>query len=169
MIRLILECPIVAVIMGLWLVLLSEKPSSISRVVGQQIGRRFSSFSSSTVTLYLVSVCVRVCVLRGECSKNYQEIRRGAELILLLLTGGGARRNNFPFEAHFSAPPPDNYCKVPKIAAKSNIKSLQLDRICRKCQISLCSKHHKRVTNAHFERQIQCFQKYQPLIMCWSH
>ena len=89
MIRLILECPIVAVIMGLWLVLLSEKPSSISRVVGQQIGRRFSSFSSSTVTLYLVSVCVRVCVLRGECSKNYQEIRRGAELILLLLTGGG--------------------------------------------------------------------------------
>ena len=36
-IRLPLAWPYVDVIMGLWLVLLSEKPSSTSRVVGQQI------------------------------------------------------------------------------------------------------------------------------------
>ena len=42
----------------------------------------------------------------GGGSKNYQEIKRGDELIMLLRTGGGgARHNNFPFEAHFSAPP----------------------------------------------------------------
>ena len=37
---------------------------------------------------------------------------------MLLRTGGGggARHNNFPFEAHFSAPPsPDNYCTVPQL------------------------------------------------------
>ena len=39
----------------------------------------------------------------GGGSKNSEEIRRGAELILLLRTGGGARHNNFPFETHFSA------------------------------------------------------------------
>ena len=38
-IRLPLAWPYVDVIMGLWLVLLSEKPSSTSRVVGQQIAK----------------------------------------------------------------------------------------------------------------------------------
>ena len=38
--------------------------------------------------------------------KNYQETKRGAELILLLRTGGGGGHDiiNFPFEAHFSVP-----------------------------------------------------------------
>ena len=44
-----------------------------------------------------------VCGGGGGGAKNYQEIRRGAELILLLRTGG-ALRDNFAFEAHFSAP-----------------------------------------------------------------
>ena len=38
-IRLPLAWPYDAVIMGLWLVLLSEKPSSTSRVVGQQTAK----------------------------------------------------------------------------------------------------------------------------------
>ena len=40
----------------------------------------------------------------GGGSKNSEEIRRGAELILLLRTGVGARHNNCPLETHFSAP-----------------------------------------------------------------
>ena len=58
------------------------------------------------------------CGGRGGGSKNYQEIKRGAELIMLLRTGGGgARHDNIPFEAHFSTPPPplDNYCNVPQL------------------------------------------------------
>ena len=48
-----LAWPDVAVIMALWVVLLSEKPSS--RVVArQQIANMVFKFSSSTVTLYLV-------------------------------------------------------------------------------------------------------------------
>ena len=38
-IRLPLAWPFVDVIMGLWLVLLSEKPSRTSRIVGQQIAK----------------------------------------------------------------------------------------------------------------------------------
>ena len=53
-IRLPLTWPYVAVIMGLWLVLFSERPSSTSRVVGQQTSKTVSSFSTSTVTSYLV-------------------------------------------------------------------------------------------------------------------
>ena len=46
------------------------------------------------------------CVWRrgGGGAKNYQEIRRGAELILLLRKGWGALHDNFAFEAHSSAP-----------------------------------------------------------------
>ena len=64
--------PYVAVIIGLkWLVLLSEKPSSTIRIVGQQVEKWFSTFSTSTlVTLYLVCG-------EEEGSKNYQEIKRG--------------------------------------------------------------------------------------------
>ena len=53
-------------------------------------------------------------------SKNYQEIKKGAGLIQLSLTGVGAGGEGqciiiSPFfEAHFLAPPPDNYCTVPK-------------------------------------------------------
>ena len=54
-----------------------------SRIVGQQIKKRFSSFSTSTVTLYFVSPGGK------GGSKNYQEIKKGAELIQLLLTGVG--------------------------------------------------------------------------------
>ena len=83
-----------------------------SRIVGQHIKKPFSSFSNSTITLYLVWG-------KGG-SKNYQEIKKGAELIQLLLTGGGGGERGqciiiSPFfEAHFLAPPPDNYCTVPK-------------------------------------------------------
>ena len=45
----------VDVIMGLWLLLLSEKPSSTSRVVGKQIAKTvFKLFNYYTVTLYFV-------------------------------------------------------------------------------------------------------------------
>ena len=82
-----------------------------SRIVGQQIKKRFSSFSTSTVTLYFVSPGGK------GGSKNYQEIKKGAELIQLLLTGVGGGQCIIispSFEAHFLVPPPDNYCTVPK-------------------------------------------------------
>ena len=46
----------------------------------------------------------------GGGSKNYQEIKSGAELILLLRTG--ATTDNFQFEAYFPALPPDTYCTI---------------------------------------------------------
>ena len=50
-----LAWPYVDVIMGLWLLFLSEKPSSTSRVVGQQIAKTvFKLFNFYTVTLYVV-------------------------------------------------------------------------------------------------------------------
>ena len=51
-IRLPLAWPYVDVIMGLWLLLLSEKPSSTSRVVGQQIAKtvfKLFNFYSSII------------------------------------------------------------------------------------------------------------------------
>ena len=110
-----LAWPYAAVIMALWLVLLSEKPSGTSRVVRQQIKKTvFKLFNFYSYILFGVgqprpqgafSWLSKVgCVWRGgRGAKNYQEIRRGAELILLLRTGG-ALRDNFAFEAHFSAP-----------------------------------------------------------------
>ena len=97
-IRLPLEWPYDAVIMGLWLVLLSEKPSSTSRVVGQQTAKTI--FKLFNVQSYIIFG------LGGRWGiKNYQETKRGAELILLLRTGGGGHDIiNFPFEAHFSVP-----------------------------------------------------------------
>ena len=67
-IRLPLAWPDVAVIMGLWLVLLAERPSSTIRVVGQEIANTVFKNSSSTVTLYLV--------FGGGGSKNNQEIKK---------------------------------------------------------------------------------------------
>ena len=56
-IRLPLAWPYVDVIMGLWLLLLSEKPSSTSRFVGQQIAKTVFKFVNFyTVTIYLVCV-----------------------------------------------------------------------------------------------------------------
>ena len=80
-IRLPLDCPTVAVIMGL-LVLLSEKPFSTSRA------------------LYLVWE-------EGGGSRNSEEIRRGAELILLLRKGG--HDIIISTLKLISQPPPDNY------------------------------------------------------------
>ena len=96
-IRLPFTWPYVAVIMGLWLVLLSEKPSSTSRVVGQQIDKAvFKLFNFYSYIIFGV----------GEGgSKNYQEIKRRAELILLLRTGR-ALHNNFPSSSFLSLPPP---------------------------------------------------------------
>ena len=51
-IRLPLALLYVAVIIGPWLVLLSEKPSSTSRGVGQQIAKTSVKLSTSTVSLY---------------------------------------------------------------------------------------------------------------------
>ena len=70
-------------VMGLWLVLLSKKPSSTSRVVRQQIDK-------AVFNLFNFYVYIIFGVGEGG-SKNYQEIKRGAELILLLRTdrGGG--------------------------------------------------------------------------------
>ena len=57
-IRLPLALLYVAVIMGLWLVLLSEKPSSISRVVGQQIAKtNFKLFNFYSYIIFSVSFC----------------------------------------------------------------------------------------------------------------
>ena len=54
-IRLPFAWPYVDVIMGLWLLFLSEKPSSTSRFVGQQIAKTVFKFVNFyTVTLYLV-------------------------------------------------------------------------------------------------------------------
>ena len=54
-IRLPFAWPYVDVIMGLWLLFLSEKPSSTSRFVGQQIAKTVFKFANFyTVTLYLV-------------------------------------------------------------------------------------------------------------------
>ena len=58
--------------------------------------RRFSSFSTTKVTLYLV--------WGGGGVLKIIKTKRGAELILLLRTGGGHDIINFPFEAHFSVP-----------------------------------------------------------------
>ena len=96
-IRLPFTWPYVAVIMGLWLILLSEKPSSTSRVVGQQIDK-------TVFRLFNLYVYIIFGVGEGG-SKNCQEIKVGAELILLLRTGWEALHNNFPYEAHFSASP----------------------------------------------------------------
>ena len=78
--------------------------------------RRFSSFSTSTVTLYSVWV-------GGVGSKNYQELKRGGGWTNSTFAnwGGGERLHNyFLFEAHFIAPsPPDNYCTVPKFTSYS--------------------------------------------------
>ena len=95
-IRLPFTWPYVAVIMGLWLVLLSEKPSSTSRVVGQQIDKAvFKLFNFYSYIIFGV----------GEGgSKNYQEIKRRAELIPLLRTGR-ALHNNFPSSSFLSLPP----------------------------------------------------------------
>ena len=51
-IRLPLTWPYVAVIMGLWLVLFSERPSSTSRVVGQQTSK--TVFKLFNVYSYIV-------------------------------------------------------------------------------------------------------------------
>ena len=51
-IRLPFTWPYVAVIMGLWLVVLSEKPSSTSRVVGQQIKK--TDFKLFTFYSYII-------------------------------------------------------------------------------------------------------------------
>ena len=96
-----LAWPYAAVIMALWLVLLSEKPSGTSRVVRQQIKKTvFKLFNFYSYILFGVgqprpqgafSWLSKVgCVWRGGGggAKNYQEIRRGAELILLLRRGG---------------------------------------------------------------------------------
>ena len=57
-IRLPLALLYVAVIMGLWLVLLSEKPSSTSRVVGQQIAKTsFKPFNFYSYFIFSVSFC----------------------------------------------------------------------------------------------------------------
>ena len=78
-IRLPLAWPYDAVIMGLWLVLLSEKPSSTSRVVGQQTAK--TVFKLFNVHSYIIFG------LGGRWGiKNYQGTKRGAELILLLRT-----------------------------------------------------------------------------------
>ena len=54
-IRLPFAWPYVDVIMGLWLLFLSEKPSSTSRFVGQQIAKTVFKFVNFyTVTLYLM-------------------------------------------------------------------------------------------------------------------
>ena len=76
-----LAWPYVAVIMGLWLVLFSERPSSTSRVVRQQIEKTvFKLFN-------LYYIIFGVGGGGGGGIKHYQEIMRGAELILLLRTG----------------------------------------------------------------------------------
>ena len=52
-IRLPLAWPYDAVIMGLWLVLLSEKPSSTSRVVGQQTAKTvFKLFNAQSYIIF---------------------------------------------------------------------------------------------------------------------
>ena len=86
--------------MGLWLVLLSEKPSSTSRVVRQQIEK--TVFKLFNFYCYITSGVGGVGWEGGGGIKNYQEIKRGDELILLLRTGG--QFIIIPFEAHFSAP-----------------------------------------------------------------
>ena len=71
--------------MGLWLVLLSEKPTSTSRVVRQQIEK--TVFKLFNFYSYIISG-VGGGGVGGGGIKIYQEIKRGAELILLLRTGG---------------------------------------------------------------------------------
>ena len=73
MIRLHLASPYrslyVAVIIVLWLVLLAEKSSSTSRVIGQQIARTvLKLFNFYTYIIFGVG---------GGGSKNYQEIEKG--------------------------------------------------------------------------------------------
>ena len=49
-------------------------------------------------------------------SKNYQEIKRGDELIMLLRTGGGGHDIIIsPLKLIPQPPPPDNYCNVPQL------------------------------------------------------
>ena len=54
---------------------------------------------------------------RGGGSKNYQEIKRGDELIMLLRTGGGGHDIIIsPLKLiPQPPPPPDNYCNVPQL------------------------------------------------------
>ena len=69
-IRLPLAWPYVDVITGLWLVLLSEKPSSTSRVVGQQIAKTvFKLFNFYSYIIF--GVGERDGGGGGGCSKNY--------------------------------------------------------------------------------------------------
>ena len=81
-IRLPLAWPYVDAIMGLWLVLLSEKPSSTSRVVGQQIAKMvFKLFNFYSYIIFGVGE-------RDGGGGGVVKIRGGAELILLWRTGG---------------------------------------------------------------------------------
>ena len=81
-IRLPLAWPYVAVIRWLWLATLGESfQHKQGRVVGEQKAKTvFKIFNFYSYIIFGV----------GEGgSKNYQEIKRGTELILLLRTGGG--------------------------------------------------------------------------------
>ena len=91
-----LAWPYVAVIMGLWLVLFSERPSSTSRVVRQQIEKTvFKLFN-----LYYIIFGV------GGGGGGIKKLSRDHEggWTNSPFANGGALHNNFPFEAHFSAP-----------------------------------------------------------------
>ena len=111
-IRLPLASPYVAVIMGLWTDYSSRRnlPAQAG-LTDNKKRRRLSSFSTSTVTLYFM------WGEGGRGSKNYQEIKRG-HWTNSAFANGGTLHNNFPFEAHFSVPPPDNYCTVPYRGSK---------------------------------------------------
>ena len=88
--------------MGLWLVLLSEKPSSTSRVVRQQIAKTvFKLFNLYSYIIFGVG---------GGSSKNSHEIKRRAEPILLLRTGHHIII--FHLKPIFQPTLPDNYCTI---------------------------------------------------------
>ena len=98
-IRLPLAWPYGAVIMGLWLVLFSERPSSTSKVVGQQTAKTvFKLFNVYSYTIFGVG--------GGGVEKSYQEIKRGAELIPLLRTVGGGGHDIIVSPLKLNSQPP---------------------------------------------------------------
>ena len=97
--------------MGLWLVLLSEKPSSTSRVVGQQIAKMV--FKLFNFYSYIIFGVGERDGGGGGVVKIIKRFKRGS-WTNFALANRGTLHNNFSFEADVSASPPDNYYTVPK-------------------------------------------------------
>ena len=86
-----------------WLVLLSEKPSSTSRVVGKQIAKTVFKLSTQRQLHYIWC--------GGGGSKNYKEIKKGGWTNSAFANGGHHRIISY-LNPIFKPTLPNNYCTI---------------------------------------------------------